>query len=486
VNRSSRLTVGLLLLAAACTDTTESPMEAAAGLADAAGRARVTSSADAGPGSFRQAVLDANADPAIGVIRFEGGLDPIELETPVTYSGSQALVIRAAGTRLEGSRLGAGESALVADGGGNLTIVGLTVLRTPGNGITIKVPDAATGTFTVRLDGVVIRENGLHGILVNDQAEYFTDPLSTSEEGSNAGLLVEVVDSRFEKNGFALIDSDGLRINEGGAGTLEARVRNTRFANNGADGLELDERGAGNAEFTVVGSTLLGNGSFSSEDFDDGMDVDEAGEGDLIGRLEGVVASRNFEQGLDLNENGAGDLRARLVDVQAITNAEEGIELEEDDDVAGGGRIEAEMVRVTANRNGANGGDAGLKLREKGEGDLTARLVEALAVANLMTSGEDAIDGILLQEDEAGSLSADLLRATARGNSGDGIQLEENEAGDLEGRIRRSTASGNGGSGADLAQVAPGSGTVTLTDFTAPGNAEGAVAAEGVTVGEAP
>jgi hypothetical protein len=486
VNRSPRFTVGLLLLAAACTDTAESPMEATAGLADAVGRARVSSSADAGPGSFRQAVLDASADPAIGVIRFEGGLEPIRLRTPVTYSGSQALVIRAAGTRLDGSRLGAGESALVADGGGNLTIVGLTVLRAPGNGITIKVPGAATGTFTVRLDAVVIRENGLHGILINDQAEYFTDPASTSEDGSAAGLLVEVADSRFEKNGFALIDSDGLRLNEGGEGTLEARIRNSRFANNGADGLELDERGAGNAEFTLVGASLVGNGSLSSEDFDDGMDVDEAGEGHLIGRMEGVIASRNFEQGLDFNENGPGDLRTRLVDVQAIANAEEGIELEEDDDVAGGGGIDAEMVRVTARANGGNGGDAGLKLREKGDGDLVARLVEALAADNRMTSGEDAIDGILLQEDEGGNLSADLVRATARRNSGDGIQLEENEDGDLGGLIRRSSASGNGGSGADLAQVAPGSGSVTLTDFTAPGNAEGAVTAEGLTVIEAP
>jgi hypothetical protein len=198
------------------------------------------------------------------------------------------------------------------------------------------------------------------------------------------------------------------------------------------------------------------------------------------------VASRNFEQGLDFNENGPGDLRTRLVDVQAIANAEEGIELEEDDDIAGGGGIDAEMVRVTARANGGNGGDAGLKLREKGEGDLVARLVEALAADNRMTSGEDAIDGILLQEDEGGSLSADLVQATARRNSGDGIQLEENEDGDLSGRIRRSSASGNGGSGADLAQVAPGSGTVTLTDFTAPGNAEGAVTADGLTVIEAP
>jgi hypothetical protein len=48
-------------------------MEAVHGTAEA-GASRVNSSADAGPGSFRQAVLDANADPSIGIIRFEGGL----------------------------------------------------------------------------------------------------------------------------------------------------------------------------------------------------------------------------------------------------------------------------------------------------------------------------------------------------------------------------------------------------------------------------
>jgi hypothetical protein len=486
VNRLPRFAIGLLFLASACGDSAESPMEASPESAELGGRGRVTSSADAGPGSFRQAILDANADPAIRTIRFESGLGPIRLLTPVTYSGSQALVIRAGGTRLDGGGLGAGESAFVADGGGNLTISRLAVSRAPGNGITVKVPDAATGTFQVRLEGVVIRDNGLHGILINDQSGYFTDPLSTSEDGSAAGLLVEVLDSRFERNGFALIDSDGLRINEGGAGTLAAHVRDTRFANNGADGLELDERADGDADFSLRGTSLIGNGAFTEEDFDDGVDVDEGGSGDLVGRLDDVLASRNLEQGVDLNENGPGDLRSRMVDVRAVENAEEGVELEEDDDVAGGGGIDAELVRVTARANGNNGGDAGLKLREKGDGDLAARLVQALAVDNRMTGGDEAIDGILLQEDEDGSMTADLVQATARRNSGDGIQLEENEAGDLEGRIRRSTASGNDGAGADVAQVVPGHGTLVLTGFTAPDNADGPVTAEGVTTSGSP
>lgn len=119
-------------------------------------------------------------------------------------------------------------------------------------------------------------------------------------------------------------------MNEGGEGSLEADIRGTRFANNGADGLELDERAAGDAKFELRHTTLIGNGSFTSEDFDDGIDVDEGGDGDILGRFNHVVANKNFEQGVDLNENGLGDLRIFMADVSAAENSEEGIEFEED------------------------------------------------------------------------------------------------------------------------------------------------------------
>jgi hypothetical protein len=65
--------------------------------------------------------------------------------------------------------------------------------------------------FKDRLDEVKVLASGLHVVLINDLAEYFVDPLSVSEAGSAASLLVEVWNSRFERNGFSLIDSDGLR-----------------------------------------------------------------------------------------------------------------------------------------------------------------------------------------------------------------------------------------------------------------------------------
>lgn len=486
MNRLQRFAVGLLVLASACSESTDTPLEPAPEASGRAGAVHVSATSDAGPGSFRAAVEQANSDPSVSVISFGAGLGTITPRRPVTYTGPQALMLDGNGARLDGAELSAGESPLVTAGGSQLTIQRLSVTNAPGNGITIKVPETAAGVFKVVLHRVEIRRNGLHGILINDQAEYFENPESVSSEGSPASLLVEVSDSRFQRNGFARVDSDGLRVNEGGDGNLEFHVRGTNFNSNGADGLELDERGRGSARFTLRNTFLVDNGSFTSEDFDDGIDVDEGGPGDLVGRFNHVVASRNFEQGVDLNENGPGDLLVRMADVRAAQNNEEGVEFEEDDDVAGGGHIDAELERVSTLGNGRAGGDAGLKLREKGEGNLLARVVDAVSLDNRLVSGDDAVSGILIQEDEMGSLRSELVRTSARRNSGDGIQLEENEAGRLDGQVRRSAASDNGGAGVHLTQATPGSGTAILVDLSAPGNGEGPVVAEGVTTTGAP
>ncbi len=261
-------------------------------------------------------------------------------------------------------------------------------------------------------------------------------------------------------------------------------MRGTRFLGNGADGLELDERAAGDATFSLRNTELVGNGSFTEEDLDDGIDVDEGGDGDLIGRFNNVVASRNFEQGVDLNENDVGDLRVTMADVKAAENGEEGIEFEEDDDVAGGGDIVAELVRITTRGNG--GGDGGLKLREKGEGSLNARIAQVVSVDNRGAPDADPVSGVVVREDEGGDLTAELVDVIARRNGGDGIQFEENEDGNLSGRIRRSRATRNDGAGAGLEQEDPGTGEVTFIDFEATGNGAGPVVAEGVDVTGAP
>lgn len=123
---------------------------------------------------------------------------------------------------------------------------------------------------------------------------------------------------------------------------------------NGGDGVELDERGNGNALFTVTLSQLGGNGAFDPADYDDGIDVDELGDGDIVGAFWQVSASSNYEQGVNLNENGMGGMSIVMLGVTANDNRQEGIELEQDDDVVGSGDIQALLTGTTTLRNGVD------------------------------------------------------------------------------------------------------------------------------------
>ena len=70
-------------------------------------------------------------------------------------------------------------------------------------------------------------------------------------------------------------------------------------------------------------TSLLGNGFFSIRDWDDGLDVDEYGPGDLTGRLADVTASRNAQKGVDLTEEDAGELRVTRLRVIAERNPDD-------------------------------------------------------------------------------------------------------------------------------------------------------------------
>ncbi len=179
-------------------------------------------------------------------------------------------------------------------------------------------------------------------------------------------------------------------------------------------------------------------------------------------------------------ENDAGDLRVDMTLVEAIDNAEEGIEYEEDDDFAGGGDIVATLTGVKTRGTGEADGDAGLKLREKGVGNLNAKLFGVESSNNL-------VDGILLREDSDGSLSAQLQTMTTLLNNGDGLELDENSAGNLNVVVKKATSSNNVLGGVRADQASPGTGTLQLVTFTASGNGLGAVVANaGVTVTQTP
>jgi hypothetical protein len=482
----------------ACSPTADAP--SAPGLPAAPRRAvnvggvvEVTTAAADGPGSLRAAIALANADRTVNTIRAARGLGPIAVATPIVYTGAQALTVEGNGVRLDAAALAenapARDAALVANGGADLTLRSLVVENSTGNGILVDVPAARTGVIDVRIENVTVTGSREHGIIVNEQTNFFTrDTESREQGGAPADLRVTVRNTRAANNGFAALDRDGLRINEGGAGSLEADIANSVFEGNGADGIELDERDAGDVVFSVIQTRIDRNGFYSAVDYDDGIDVDEIGPGLLYGSFVGVTASGNAEQGIDLNENNLGDLLVGMQQVTANGNGEEGIEFEEDDDFddfpteAWGGNVTATLVQVTANRNGANDGDAGIKVREKFAGNLVARLNGAVGNDNASPTNADATAaGIQVREGEAGSLDAEITNGESLRNEGEGIDIRQGDEGTVTATVRRAVSSNNGGAGVRFRDR----GTANVLALTATGNTQ-AVRTTGVTVTTVP
>jgi hypothetical protein len=135
--------------------------------------------------------------------------------------------------------------------------------------------------------------------------------------------------------------------------------------------------------------------------------------------------------------------------VQASGNPEEGFDFEEDDDFAGGGDLITNLVGIGADGNTSSDGDAGLKIREKGVGNLVA--------------GVD--------------------RSTTNGNGGDGIHFDERGADTLTATASNGSSSNNGSAGVRADQ---GNGTLDLIAMVLTGNAVPFFATAGVTVTQTP
>ncbi len=442
----------------------------------------VFNSNDAGIGSLRAAVALANANPAISAIEFRPRLNTIALQSTIAFTGTQDLTIDGNRTTIDAA--GSGDDALLFTGGGDLRISSLTVKNAAQEGIDVEVPAAATGTVEVTLVNVTIADNKGHGVLVNDQVDQSApDGQQPPSDGSAASVTVNVFGSTFTNNGRSVSDRDGLRVNEGGLGTLTFNFTLSRSEKNAADGVELDERGEGDVLFNVTGSTFRENGDFDPADLDDGFDIDEYNDGSIIGKVTLSSAIDNFEEGFDFNENNTGDFRVDMSFVEATGNREEGIDFEEDDDDAefgstGGGDLVTTLIAIKANRNGVDDGDAGVKIREKLLGNLDATI-------NGVEASENLRGGIFVREDGAGNLVSSITKATALANVGNGIDFDENSSGDLTASVTSSTSSNNGlfGIRADqqLASGA-GAGTLQLTAVTIVGNTSGTTTGNNVVV----
>jgi hypothetical protein len=216
-------------------------------------------------------------------------------------------------------------------------------------------------------------------------------------------------------------DFDGVRVDDGGAGGVSASVTRTVVTGNLADGVEYDERDAGHVISYAAFSTFSANGESGTtgdglEDLDDGFDIDEAGDGNLVATFYRVDVEDNRDEGLDLDEEGKGDAKLRV-------------------------------TRVNANRNE----DQGVKIDESNDGSLTASIYRSTVNDSLSQ------DGIEFTEEDDGDLDARIWRSTVTGNDDAGVKGEQQPTGSGTLRIVNSDLSGNNDGATDV-----DSGEITL------------------------
>lgn len=361
----------------------------------------VTTDADSGSGSLRDAIVQANGDATIDSIKIKNGIGTIVIESALEYTGDQDLSLDGNGTAIQASGGFADDGLVISSAGADLRFSRLTVdgnLKVA-NGIYVPIPAGQGGTVTVSLQDVSIINSGLFGLHIADQIN-----------NSDASINLSVSNSQIENNGVGDLDFDGVRVDEGGIGDIWARITSSSIDGNGGDGLELDERGDGDVDLRVVGSSFNDNGFYNVADLDDGLDVDEAGPGGIIATFGNSSFSNNLDEGLDLDEEDEGSIDVNISNIDADGNKDEGV-----------------------------------KVSEEGAGGLTVDLSNATAI-----DGGD--DGIQLEEEDGGSLEVFVVNLTAIDNSKFGLKIEQDTVGDDTGilNLNNSTLEPNGDGALDL------------------------------------
>jgi hypothetical protein len=426
----------------------------------------VTSSADAGPGTFRAAVAAASADPTIDTISFDGTLT-IELAADVVYTGPQFLTILGSDSTITGD----GSKDATWDGGlfvsrsrADIAIEDLSFESSFNNGVGIFAPPSSAGTIMVSLTSVRISGSRFHGLYVDEQitASYNTDDvihitcLDPWSFQSSATVRLRVAHSTIVGNGAVIhdgptpdydasiatgcpVDFDGIRVDEGGNGDILASIVDSEVDGNRADGTELDERGNGGVDAWVADTTFDDNGDTGTDDTDDGFDIDESDNGDIVAHYQRVSVSGNFDEGVDISEMGNGSARVTIADSEMLANEDEGIKVDE----LLVGNIWLTITGTTVDESLSQ---QGIEVLESGNGNL-----------------DFAIEGSHVEE-----------------NDNDGIALTEEAQGDLRASIVSTEVMENGDHGVTAEQQAPGNGTLVAVDSDLTENDDTSLDLEGV------
>ncbi|HKJ17897.1 MAG TPA: hypothetical protein VJ984_11140 [Xanthomonadales bacterium] len=414
----------------------------------------VTSSADDGAGTYRAAIAAANADSDIDTIEFNPDLNITLLTEIEAYTGSQDLMLIGRGSTL----VGGCADAPTWDGGlftsysaADIAIYGLNFEDSCNNGVGVFLPEDARGNVKVSLYDVSITGARFHGLFVDGQdstGSYNTDDIPHPDctdphpYDSRAGIMLTVDYSHIDGNGTT--GADWLfEIDEAKGCDDDVPVALTGCPAD-FDGIRVDDGDRGSIIARVRHSTANGN-------LADGIEYDERGPG----------AVRSWVDGLDVLENGeteAFELDNICDEGEVISDLDDGFDIDEAD----GGDLYASFrdINVSDNR------DEGLDLDEGDDG--SAFLLVNGAVTN---ANED--QGIKLDEDGDGKLSALIHDAVVNDSlSQNGMEFTEEDDGSLWVRVSDTTATGNDDAAIAGEQQPDGTGRIQVLFSDLSGNGD--------------
>lgn len=339
----------------------------------------VTSTADSGAGSLRQALIDAGTDTTYPrVIQFNapfpvGGV--IELQTTLPTWSNDILKIEGNGRAPVLDGRNAVRILTVAAGTREITLRGLTFQRgrtTTGVGGCLWYSSPATGT------DLLVYESRFEGCkAVANQGNAYGGAIAWF----SAGSTTFIDNSIFEGNSIGVVGNSNRRDMFGGAVALNGQrveISSTRFSDNVAERVGGVVQGLGGAAYVATTSLVL----LKNVEFESNRVIDADADGALSAGGAAVVACLESECLLDITNVG-------FIDNNVSGETIGGGAL-----VSQGGRLA--MLNVSFSGNRANDG-AGGALFALAPGELGARHLsftgnQAAIGANLALSGVEVTE----------------------------------------------------------------------------------------------
>jgi parallel beta-helix repeat protein len=262
----------------------------------------VTDAADAGPGSFRQAILDSDSNPApagqANRIDFEIGpgtqviqpLTPLptisELVTIDSTTSSQAGQV----IQLQGDLAGRAAEGLTIDAPG-VSVVGLTIVRFDGSGVLIEGDaggDVVSGC-RIGVDQIgTSLGNGGDGVTIVG-----TPAVTIGGTAPGAGNLI----SANGGNGVSVVSVAGTTPSTGDVILGNVIGRNSSTGTYVGLGNNLSGVAILGSSFTLVGDGTLGGRNFISGNSADGIQISSGDDNSILGNDIGGDTSGLFDVG---------------------------------------------------------------------------------------------------------------------------------------------------------------------------------------------